>query len=278
MDIFNLTHEASSGLQKATLADSVAQQKPEAIAYQLKELAAENPNDGDLQVLFGKLALSHLAIEQAEGYYLKAIELNPNIAEAHFGLCSVYELEDKITQAIEECEKAIKVSGVEPTNYKINLAGLYLQQGNDTKARELIAHLEGKYLPIKLELARIHLFTNELTDAINFQKEVLTGLNNSDVMKLPENQTIWYFKGLSEIVLLKNLDDKKCYVTYSLALSAYLNNTRQETDKYLKDTAKLCSQHKDAIKNILRHDLEVAAKNSQLSKRLDEFEKRYLSK
>lgn len=268
-----LTEEAELGLEKAKLAESVGTAKREIIEYQLKQLATENPNDADIQTLLGKYSLSLLEKETAESYYKKAIKLNGNIAEAHFGLCAIYELDGKITEAVTECENALKHSEIQPTNYVINLAGLYLQQEKYKQALHLIAKRDSKYLNVKFELARIYLFTNELTRAIDFETQVLAGLNDSKTMEVPENQTIWYYKSDFENVLLKTVNDKKCYVTYTLALTSYLKNDLQAAENHIKASAEPCKQHDENIKNIVRYDLEIAAKNSQLSKQVKEFEK-----
>lgn len=273
-----LTEEAELGLQKAKIAESVGTEKREIVEYQLRQLAAENPNDADVQTLLGKYSFSLLEKETAESYYLKAIQLNSNIAEAHFGLCAVYEFDGKITDAVKECEEAIRLSKIKPTNYVINLAGLYLQQEKYKPALHLIAKRDSRYLSVKFELAKIYLFTNELTQAIDFQTQVLAGLNDSKTMAVPENQSIWYFKSDFDNVLLKTVDNKKCYVTYTLALSSYLNNALEDANNYIKATAEPCKKNNENVKKIVSYDLNIAAKNSALTQQAKQFEQRYLKK
>jgi predicted Zn-dependent protease len=280
LNIFDFSHEAELGFKKASLAETMSQLKSDDREQQLKQLADENPNDADIQVLLGKLSLSYLDKEEAESYYLNAIALNSNIAEAHFGLCAIYELDGKITDAVKECEEAVRLSGIKPTNYVINLAGLYLQQEKYKQALHLIAKRDSRYLNVKFELARIYLFTGQLTQAIDFETQVLASLNDVEKMKQPENQTIWYYKSDFENVLLKTANEKKCYVTYTLALTAFLKKERRETEKHIKATVEPCKQagkhSRENIKNIVRYDLDIATKNSALSKQAAEFKKKYL--
>lgn len=178
-----------------------------------------------------------------------------------------------LSYPLKNCQQAVdiaeKLVGTAPANYVINLANIYTQQGNYDKAKQLIATLP-ETSPVAFELGKIHLFTNELAKAVKLQKAALN--------YLAEKQPSWYYKGKGYIVFLPKVEDKKCYVTYVLALSSYLNKAAKEAASYMKEATKLCIQHNEDIKKILRYDLEIASKNSQLTRQVKEFEKKYLQK
>ncbi len=92
----------------------------------------------------GQAYLNENDLERAEGVYAKALELNPNVVQAHSALGYIYALQGKLQEALEE---NLKVLDLAPNDYAThkNLAMIYQQLG---RIEEAIA--EGE---LALELA-----------------------------------------------------------------------------------------------------------------------------
>ncbi len=273
LDILHLSDAARLGVRKASVFIDLKER--ETIAQELTQLGKRYPDDGDIKTLWGKYNTSLYKFDDAMPYFQRAIQLNPQAAEAYFGLCEIYDIRNDLDKAVDMCQKAVEIAekliASKPANYVINLALIYAQTGEQEKAKALIADLQAAPTTY-FELGKIYFFTNQLEKAIIQLKLSLDFLNKPEA----QTESAWYYKTKDAIVFLPKVEDKKCYVTYSLAMSAYLNNSMTETENFLKNIDQLCGARHAEIKKIVGYDLEIAQKNSALSKRAGEFEKHYL--
>jgi cytochrome c-type biogenesis protein CcmH/NrfG len=76
------------GLEKASVFD---QSDREVIERKLKQLEKKNPTDSDVQMLLGRFYAAQNELPRAIQYYQTAIKLDPDAAEAYFGLGFVYD-------------------------------------------------------------------------------------------------------------------------------------------------------------------------------------------
>ena len=268
IDLLDLGSEAQWGLEKAGVFES---RDREVIRQKLAQFEKRHPDDADVHTLLGKFYLSKLQLSESAQHYQMATGLNPNAADAYFGLCEIHDLNNALEQALAMCEKAIEVSGTTPNNYVTNLAGIYVQNGRYDKALDLLKTLEGKYLYVKFELSKVYQLTHDLAAAAKLQEWVLHGLNDTATVNQPENREAWFFKTDKDSILLVSLEDKKCYVNYSLAASLYLNGEQRKAQEHLQQAANLSTQNEANIRRALLFDLNLAQNNGVPGKRVEEF-------
>jgi tetratricopeptide (TPR) repeat protein len=92
----------------------------------------------------GQTYLNEKDFERAEEVYAKALELNPNIVQAHSALGYIYALQGKLQEALEENLKVLELAPNDYATHK-NLAMIYQQLG---RIEEALAEAE-----MALELA-----------------------------------------------------------------------------------------------------------------------------
>jgi non-specific serine/threonine protein kinase len=98
-------------------------------------------------------------LEKAEKAGLKALALDPNLAEAHRALSRVYWTEGKTKKAIQEAEEAVKANPNFGEAWRL-LGEWYTQTGQYPKAESaLMKALEVKPTEINLFSALIHLYS-----------------------------------------------------------------------------------------------------------------------
>jgi tetratricopeptide (TPR) repeat protein len=86
----------------------------------------------------GQTYLDEKDFERAEEVYAKALELNPNIIQAHSALGYIYALQGKLQEALEENLKVLELAPNDYATHK-NLAMIYQQLG---RIEEAIAEAE----------------------------------------------------------------------------------------------------------------------------------------
>jgi tetratricopeptide (TPR) repeat protein len=86
----------------------------------------------------GQTYLNEKDFERAEEVYAKALELNPNIIQAHSALGYIYALQGKLQEALEENLKVLELAPNDYATHK-NLAMIYQQLG---RIEEAIAEAE----------------------------------------------------------------------------------------------------------------------------------------
>ena len=69
-----------------------------------EKVLALNANDAATHYLLGATLMQMGDIAAAEQSLLKALEIQPTLPEAHFGMATLYRMQDKIDEAIAELE------------------------------------------------------------------------------------------------------------------------------------------------------------------------------
>lgn len=266
LDLLVISSEAQLGLEKASVFD---QSDREVIERNLKQLEKKNPTDSDVQVLLGKFYAAQNELSTAIQHYQSAKELDPNAAEAYFGLGVVYDLQGKSSEAMEMSEEAVNISGSSP-RYVNNLAYLYAQQKNYDEALRLYGKLLQSFPIASLEIAHIYRLTGRLEQAWRLQENLVGSLDNPDIMRRPENQEPWYYKADRELIILADPVDKKCYVYYSLAATLFLDNHPAEAEAYVNKARELRSAHQPEIRTLVDFDLKrLVEERTELEKQVN---------
>jgi tetratricopeptide (TPR) repeat protein len=95
----------------------------------------------------------------AEKYFLKAIELQPNTADFHFNLATVYRRQQKTQEAIGAYQKAIQLdSRLAPAHYDLGV--LYAQLKRNDEAIDqwnMYLDLKAQQDPKEADIVRKHI-------------------------------------------------------------------------------------------------------------------------
>jgi len=92
-----------------------------------------NPNLADAYLGLGAAYFAEEKVDEAITYIKKAIEINPRLKPAHFSLGLLYEYIDRVDEAIASYEKTIEIDPDFEEAY-ISLGGLYSEKGEKDKA------------------------------------------------------------------------------------------------------------------------------------------------
>ncbi|HKZ57259.1 MAG TPA: tetratricopeptide repeat protein [Thermodesulfovibrionales bacterium] len=92
-----------------------------------------NPNLADAYVGLGTIYLDDEQVDEAIKYFKRAIEINPAYIAAYLNLGATYEYNDQLDEAIVSYEKTIEINPRIVRVY-VSLGDLYLQKGDRDKA------------------------------------------------------------------------------------------------------------------------------------------------
>jgi len=256
--------QAAWGLKKAELWDA---KDLATFEQNLQNMYDKYPNDAHVNLFFGKLYGAAHDVPKALPFYQKAIDINKNLAEAHFDLGVLYEQQGKKSEAKAEYEQAVSLRTI--PKYQDNLAHIYFKQGDDDRAIEMYGKISN-YPLSALELAKIYWIRGELQQAESSQRQALQLLNDEQLMSKTENQEPWYFEVGNDGLELIQLAEKKDYSHFCLSVSLFLQGKDNDAKHELND---LRSTRQAEIKNIITADLNSLARaNSHFSERITAYQ------
>lgn len=247
----------------------------ETISRKLKQLEQQAPDDADIQTKWGRFYIAQNEDEKASRYYERAIELNPNAAEAYFGLGVIHTRAGQIDQAINMYQKALALSDATP-KYILNLAALYAEQENYRKALKQYGKLAQDSPIAAFESAAVYRLLGDLEQARLWQEKTARLLDDPSVMKRPDNQEPWEYPTDRAVIQLTNPTDKKCYVYYTLAATWFLDGRGAEAAAYVNRARALKSLHEPDIRALVNFDLErLAAKRNEWREAITAFQRQW---
>jgi tetratricopeptide (TPR) repeat protein len=223
LDPVNL--EARRGLFKTEVYGMAAagQHDPEVIRKRLESLLAIDAKDPHELVLLGNLyARAGLGREEALAKYRQAIAIDPAVAEAHFGLATLFLKDDDLTQALGPSEEAQRLSPWNP-RYLETLAYVRDRSGNVGEALELYRRaivLDGDYLSPYFEIVSLQRRSGDLAGALATGRRLAALMDDKRITDLPKNQKTLYFRAEAGTVFLRGLEEKRCYAHWSVSATA----------------------------------------------------------
>jgi tetratricopeptide (TPR) repeat protein len=280
LDPYNLS--AQKGLSKSELFMPIMQNDydPEIMEKRLNLILEEDPYDPHAYLFLGIL-YRDIDHEQALIYYEKAIDKDPSIAAAYFGIGTIYDIQNKPDDAITMYEKALSLSKWNQP-FLDNLGYHYCQRKEYQKAiqqYELLLRLNPRFLPAYYTISNAYRLTGNLEQARWDQKILVNLLDNKNVTALQRNKEIWFYSFNSETVFLYNYPEKKYYAYYNLALTCYLLGNETEAIQYVKK-AKDLQIDKDLefnVKKLINYDIDnLQEEESYFLNRTDEFRRKFL--
>ncbi len=135
----------------------------EALAQFDQELAG-NPGDSASEYQVAEIHRKRRRLDDAAKHYLRAVELNPDFAEARVGLAQVYAGQHHLEQAVTELEKAIQAQPDSSTAH-YTLMTLYRDLGRSQDAKREMAIFQ------KLEAAKENDFRSRLRSLLTGEPE-----------------------------------------------------------------------------------------------------------
>lgn len=280
LDPLNLS--AQKGLFKSELFLPIMENDydPEIMEKRLNLILEENPDDPHAYLFLGML-YKDINHEQALTYYEKAIDKDPSIAAAYFGIGTIYDLQNKPDDAITMYEKALNLSKWNQP-FLDNLGFQYCQRKEYQKSiqhYELLLRLNPRFLSAYYTISNAYRLTGNLEQARSDQEILIKLLDNKNVTSLKRNKEMWFYSFNSECVFFYDYPEKKFYAYYNLALTYYLLGNETEAIQYVKKANDL-QIDKDLeldVKKLISYDIDnLQEEESSFLNRTEEFRRKFL--
>ncbi len=192
LDPLNLS--ARKGLLKSEIFRPIVEgdYDPEITEKRLMLILQEDPNDPHALLFLGSI-YSSIDTEQAIEYYNEAIDKDPSIAAAYFGIGFIYDEQNKYDEALIMYEKALSLSKWNQL-FLDNLGHLYYLRKEYNKSiekYELLLRLNENYLPAYYTISNTYRLAGNMEQARLDQEKVIKLLGDENVTIL--NLPIGYF-------------------------------------------------------------------------------------
>jgi tetratricopeptide (TPR) repeat protein len=223
----------------------------------------------------GKALFDQRKWNDSEAAYLRAKKIDPNNAEAYFGLGVLYDLERDPDAAMKMYERAVKLSP--SPQYRGNLADAYFKLGQYKRAVDEYAAIS-QYPLAALESAKINRLSNRLDDAEEESKVAIGWLNDPGIAGSPENKLPWYFTTDKKSIWVETPAEKLCYAQFELSITLYLKANDGEAQKLADAGRQTCGNRLRGIQAELKPELErILNERPELADRSQEYIQKFLS-
>jgi tetratricopeptide (TPR) repeat protein len=264
--------KAAWGLKKAEAKDALSLNT---FKLSVDALYQQDPSDAHVNLFLGEFYLAIRQLNKAQPYFEQAITQNPRLAEAHFGLATLYEQQGNFATAKSEISMAIDISRT--PKYRNKLAHIYIEQNHLDAA---IAEYEKSvdYPLSALDVAEIYWQRDRFDLALIRQLQAVKSLNDKAVMAKPENQDPWSFRiSEDQTITLNKLDEKLSYAYLCLSFTLFFLDNTEEAERYMKEMRLLAALRHDDINTIVTTRLNALVQEKySLAAKVDAFKARYL--
>ena len=238
-------------------------------------LYQQNPNDAYVNLLLGEFYAAKHQPDKAEQYFNQAIEQNPKLAEAHYGLALLYNQQGNHEDAKVESLKAIEISPI--PKYRNNLGTIYFKHQYYEEA--IKEYGKNKEYPLSaLESAKIYWRLEYLSQAISYQKQAVEWLEDKTIMTRPDNGEAWHIEAApGKVITLAELEEKKSYAYFCLSATLYLQGDREGAENEMKKLRALKVARQSAINALITADLDALVQsNGDFAEQIAAYKKLYL--
>jgi tetratricopeptide (TPR) repeat protein len=229
---------------------------PDLFEKKIQQILNQDAQNPYAYLLSGHFHSRSQNIEAARQKYEKVIKIAPYIAESYFGMGFLYLRQKDFDKAFEMYDKARTLS---PSNsrYLINLAYLYLKTGQYQKSLDIYAEILEKdrdFILAYCEMAIVYRKMEKFEIAIDALKKALEKIDDPEIQKHPQNKADWSFEFDNDYIYLSEINDKKCYILYSLAVTSALLNRNEEAEKYQQQARALNAKNEDSVKALMNQE------------------------
>ena len=235
----------------------------------------QNPNNAHVNLFLAEFYTLNKQPDEALPFYIKAIEENPKLAEAHNDLAVFYQQQGNFETAKVEALKALDLAPL--AKYRNNLGAIYFKQKHYEEA--IKEYGRNKEFPLSdLESSKIYWRLEYLSQASSYQNKALEWLNDKIVMSKLENQEPWQFGNISgKNIELISLEEKKNYAYYCLSASLFFQGDKLGAENELKKLSDIPFMQTKQIHSLLIADFDALVNsNDSFSKNITEYKTLYL--
>jgi tetratricopeptide (TPR) repeat protein len=214
-----------------------------------------DPNDADVNLFLGEFYTENHEFDTAKNYFEKAIEKNPQLAEAHYKLAQLYDLQGNIDAA--KSEFSLAVDAAPTARYRDELGHEYIKQKHLDAA---VAEYEkiSEHPVSALDVAEIYWQRDRIDLALIRQLQAIRWLEDKKIMEKPENQDPWIFViSPEQTITLAKLEEKKAYAYLSVAFTLHLLENAEESARYIKDIRDLRVARQSDINTVMSTHLDA---------------------
>lgn len=274
--------EARRGRFKTEVYEIAAagQHDPEVIRMRLEAVLAMDPRDPHALTMLGNLYVrAGLDRQDAMAKYRLALEIDPAVAEAQFGLAMLHLKDDDLAQAQAPIEEAVRLSPWNP-RYLETLAYVRDRSGNVREALELYQHainLDGQYLSPYFEIAALQRRQGYLEGALATGQRLAALLDDAKISALPKNQETLYFPVEERPVYLRRPEEKRCYAYWTVSATAHLlQQPEVARDSAARARALGIPNHLEVVR-LLKSDLRrLKEEKPELGEKIDGYLAEYV--
>ncbi len=270
--------KAQLGLLKSSVFElSRGEYNPEVIEKRIKIIEKENKNDPHVFLFRGTMYYALQNYKEAEKNLQIAINLDKNVASAHYLLGLIYDKQDKTDEALQEIEIAVKQSKWN-RSYLNNLASLCNRKGRYREAIakfEEVIQLDPGYLLPYAEISRILRLTGkqayDVERSETYQQTLLRQLGNEiassknhkdeNIVLSRKNAKPWYFyTGGNKKIYLYRPEEKQGYAHYTLAVTLYLENKELQAHDLVSQAPELLPGEQLNVMTLVDDEVSCLAK------------------
>jgi tetratricopeptide (TPR) repeat protein len=266
LDSVNLYAEL--GIKKCKLLNFVNDRKYDSVVlkkrlevldeYCMKLKESNKHDDPHIFLFWGELYWRNRNIDKAIKNFERAINSNPNMAEAYFKLGYLYDQKsDDVSKSLEMYKKAAELSKWNPL-YWTNLASQYAKKKDHEKAIPCYLKaikLAPEFILPYVELSVVFQQNRNFSEALKYQQMAVILLENQQVVKLRNNQYSWEFCSYNGRPLkLYKVPEKQAYAYLSMALTLHLLDKKPEALSYLEKARSLKIRTMSNVKSVVRQD------------------------
>lgn|GEM_PF-4582360 len=193
------------------------------------EAAASREDSAYALTVMGEAAASREDFSNAEKHYQDAIQRNPAVAQAYFGMGQIRQMQNRAAEALDWYKQAVDHA---PHNrrFQLNLASVYAEQGQLSAAeahyRKVLA-LDESALLAYAELVDVLLKQQKTTEAHELAHYAQQGLANNPAWKnKPLNQDVWLVMQDDKSTYLENWEDKQAYLLAQFQKTGFVSENK----------------------------------------------------
>ncbi len=280
LDPLNLS--ARKGLFKSEFFKPIVERDydPEIMDKRLMLILQEDSDDPQALLFLGHI-YSSIDSKQAIEYYQKAIDKDPSVAAAYFGIGVIYDEQNKHDEALMMYEKALSLSKWNQL-FLDNLGYQYYLRKEYNKAiekYELLLRLNEHFLSAYYIISNAYRVTGNIEQARLDQEKLIKLLDDENVTSLKRNKEPWFFSFGYEKVYFFNFSKKKFYAYYNMALTYYLLGNETEAMQYIKKAKDLHIDRESEldVKKLVDFDIGMLEEEQRsFLNRTKEFRRKFL--